>query len=398
MLNRNSFSANGTPYPLYTASDSIMKKTSIHLRPGILILACLSLFVGACKDVETAAAVLIPSVKYLDVRAQPSGQTRRFSGQVQASEQASLSFGVAGQVNQLKVEVGDQVVQGQVIAKLDQRSYKLNLNSAVSRLNAARITARDAKNECQRQKKLYAMQLVALTTLEKSKATLDNAETQLIVAQNEVHQAKQDIDKTVIKAPFDAVVAERNVDRLAEVAANTAIVMLATDKSFQVRVLVPESIIRFVQYQQSVQVTLPNQKNMKISAEVNEIAASSISGNAYAVTAQISQQHANLRAGMSANISFFFANTEYEEAYLIPMSAISTRDAAVSGAQYGPHKIPLFIIDAETSRAKLIWVSGGNAVANELEITSGLKNGDRVITAGVAFIKDGMQVHPWQAR
>ncbi|NRB42146.1 MAG: efflux RND transporter periplasmic adaptor subunit, partial [Pseudomonadales bacterium] len=266
------------------------------------------------------------------------------------------------------------------------------------RLPAARVTLKDAKTEVQRQQKLYRQQLIAVSTLETAKTLLSNAETQLIVAQNDVHQAKQDIEKTEIKAPFNAVISERHVDRLAEVAGNTAIVQLASDNSFQIRVLVPESIIRFVQYQQTIQVILPRQDGLKLTAEVNEIAASSSSGNAYAVTAQFAQGNDKLRAGMSAKASFFFANTEHKEAFLIPISAVSTRDAAVAERRQSDQSIPLYIIDAKTSKARLIWVTGGETVASELEITAGLNEGDRVISAGVAFVKDGMHVRPWQAK
>ena len=371
--------------------------TSLLLKT-LFILTVFTL--AACQKQEAATVeAIIPSVKYIEAEPQTFGQTRHFSGQIAASEKVSLSFGISGQVNQLQVEVGGQVVTGQLIAELDQRSYKLKLDSSLSKLQSTRTQLSTANNELDRMKTLFAKKLVSEVEYEQSKALVDNTESQLIVAQNDVNQAKEDLDKTVMRAPFDAVVSQRYVDRLAEVSVNSEIVELSSEQNFQITVLVPASLIRFIQHQQLVTVSLPTHKNQTFNAQVNEIAATSDSGNAYAVTAQIVKADAStIRTGMSAQVSFFFGNETNASVFLIPISAISTRDAVVSEKNQTEGAIPIYVIDAVTSTAKLVWAKSGQSVGNELEIISGLTAGDKVIVAGVVFVKDGMSVTPWQLK
>ena len=91
--------------------------------------AALAMFLVSCGSDEEPEVVLRP-VRYQQVFSTGGSRTRTFSGTAQASLESSLSFKVAGTIEQLPVQVGDSVKSGQLLAALDDEDYRVQVQEA----------------------------------------------------------------------------------------------------------------------------------------------------------------------------------------------------------------------------------------------------------------------------
>ena len=236
-----------------------------------------------------------------------------------------------------------------------------------------------------------------MTTLDSAKNKFKNAQSQVVVEEKNVERAKSDLEKTQIKAPFSGKISKKLLHKHAEVSPNTGIVQIQSSENHQVSVLIPESMIQFVQYNQAVNIILSTAKKITLEGYVSEIAAKTEAGNAFEVTAIVKGGEATIRPGMTAEVLFEFYTSAQQTAFPVPISALSTKDTAEHEHKKDDKPaIPLYVIDEATSTAKLTWVETIGASGNELYVISGLNEGDKVIVAGVAFLHDGMKVIPWK--
>lgn len=152
--------------------------------------------------------------------------TNSKAGTVRARRRARLSPGTAGIVAELAVERGDQVAAGDVLVRLDDASQaaavevaRRALDVAVSAGERACIAAERARREYERNKQLAAQELVPVDRADALESAWKLAAADCRVAAAEVEraravigQAQAELDKTVLRAPFDARVAEVQVE------------------------------------------------------------------------------------------------------------------------------------------------------------------------------------------
>jgi multidrug efflux pump subunit AcrA (membrane-fusion protein) len=98
----------------------------MHMLFGLSLL----LTVAACREAPPPPPERIRAIKAITVSEQAAGKLRQFSGVVEAADSSSISFEVAGNVREVRVDVGDRINKGQVLAVLDKRTYNLNVKAA----------------------------------------------------------------------------------------------------------------------------------------------------------------------------------------------------------------------------------------------------------------------------
>lgn len=364
------------------------------------ILVSLGL-VGCDGEIENTVDVPPPVVKLETVSERATGQVRSISGVVEASDQSALSFQVGGRVMEVNVSVGETVAAGQVLALLDRTNYQIALDSARSQLSSARAKLSEAKEDLDRKLALFEKGFVSEAAVENARAAYDAAAASVSVSMNDVERAQKDLERTVLSAPFAGTISSRAVDPFVVVNAGMTIFEIQSTENLEVRVLVPETLIREVDYGQPVSVTFPTLKGVVFGGVVSEIASHAEAGNAFAVKVTLVELgDADVRTGMSAKVTFNFQSyLNGREAFLIPLTAISTQNADL-GQQNDPgsggNEAPVFVYDPEKGAVFERFISLGDVRGNDIEVFSGLSEGEQIVTAGVAFLYDGMAVRPWQ--
>ena len=136
-------------------------------------------------------------------------QEQILDGIVEAVNRSTVSAQTAGRVKEILVDVNDVVEKGAPIIRLRDTEQRAGLEQAQAALKEAQARYQEAQAEYNRSKDLYDKKLVAKAQLDTVTATQDAAKARLDAAQARVTEAREQLDNTVIYAPYSGVVLER---------------------------------------------------------------------------------------------------------------------------------------------------------------------------------------------
>ena len=203
-------------------------------------------------------------------------------------------------------------------------------------------------------------------------------------AQSQVNLARRDLDLTTLAAPFEGLIAERQVDPFVEVRAGQKLFEINASGALEVALDIPETVIKQVVLGAPVSVTFPTERGLDLAGRVTEIGSVAADANAFPVKAGLDEPPAILRPGMTAEVVFTFHRADESTGYLVPLAAIAPGSESRQGF--------VFVYDPETSTVRKTLVRGRDVRDNLIVIYEGLKAGDVIAVAGVSFLYDGQKV------
>jgi RND family efflux transporter MFP subunit len=313
---------------------------------------------------------------------------RRFSGVVEAADTSNISFEVPGNVQKVKVEVGERVSKGQTLAVLDEKTYKLSVAAAQAAVGGAEVELADARSDLARLRRIAAQDRGAISerALEQAQATYHGAGQNLSYNTSRLNLAKRDLERTVLRAPFDGVIAERHVDPFQEVARGERMFDLFMEGAMQAAINIPESEIDQVHLGLPGEIRFPAVSGRVHKGVVTEISKVAGAANAFPVKVTIGQDayDVSIRPGITAEVTLLLGDEQGEGAYLIPVGAVS-----FAGTGSENH---VFVFDAETSTVKRTAIEDGGIRGSNIIVSKGLKVGDIIAVAGVSFLREGQKV------
>ncbi len=338
---------------------------------AVLIAACMG--TSGCRKEEEAPKQVVRPAKIMTVSAGEAGWKREFPAEIQAAQRAELAFNVAGTLTRLKVKEGEEVKAGTLIATLDNRDFVNNLAAARAKLNAA-------ESQYNRQKQLFEQNVT-------TKSELEFHERQYKVQQAEIKIAEKKVADTQLKAPFTGRIARRFVDNHQEVNAKQPIVSLQDMSSYEVVVNIPENVIAPVKKRGKIKafVTLPSLPDQKIELKLKELAAEADpQTRTYRTVLSMSAvEGAQILPGMTATVTGEAEPVEGADAEIIvPIAAVG---ANPDGSRF------VWKLDDKMRVHKTPVTIGALKDAGAV-ISEGLKQNDRIVTAGVNDLTEGQQV------
>lgn len=377
-------------------SPTTFKRMLALRAPSAVALLALPLL-ASCGGEEEAIEPPVPSVRVFTVGQKAEGQVRRVTGRVEALDRSMLSFGVGGKIVEILVNEGETVTEGQLIARLETDDLQLTVDQAATAVTEARATLDEAKASFDRAKGLVDVGGGSQRDLDSAQRALASANAAQATANARLKEAHLNLGRARLTAPFAGQVVAVEPDPFQEVAPNEGIVVLQGAGALKIETLIPESMIQDIDYGQAVTITSPVVEDASFQGVVTRIAAEAVDGNAYAVTAELRGETEGLRPGMTASATFRFNKyLEGKTAYLVPITVIAF-DEPKREAQ-SRTDIPIFAFDAATSTVKKRTVTVGNLRGNLIEVLEGVEPGDQLISAGVAFLRDGMAARVWTPR
>ena len=167
---------------------------------------------GAKKDEAAAPAKLtIAPEDILTVQANALSSGPVVTGSIQPERKADLRAEISTVVLQVLKENGDVVRRGDVLVRLDQTSIRDNLNSAEDNARNATQSLDQAERNLQRLKTLRASGMTSLQALDDAEVRRNGATSELSASNARAVVARQQLERTVVRAPFDGVVSDRKV-------------------------------------------------------------------------------------------------------------------------------------------------------------------------------------------
>jgi RND family efflux transporter MFP subunit len=369
---------------------------------SLIFLACLGLFFTGCGRDDTADLNREPAVRPVRyVQVTPAAQARNpvFSGTAVADRQAVLSFKVAGTVNTIPVKVGERVTAGTLLAHLDETDLQIDLESARSGLKSAEADSESAqasvyttRSNYDRIQKLYENDSVSLSEFEQARGNYDTARAQLQAAESRIATQKSKLAAagnqlryTRLTAPFDGIINSIMVQENEEVTPGAPILTLNSLGKLEIQVDVSDLYIAGIKAEMPCRIFFPALDQESFPGRVTEVSYGSADIPTYRVTVSVLSGDVRLRPGMAAEVQFDFGeNLEQTGLYVPP-----------DGVGEDPDGPFVFVIEQTTGDRGMIRkqaIDIGPLTNEGFLVTSGLSPGDRVVTAGLHLLMDGMSV------
>lgn len=151
-------------------------------------------------------------VKVFKVRRENISEKLHFTGLIQPWKKINITPDIGGKIAKIYVDEGEKVKKGQLLAELDTRAIRLQLEQTEAGLAVAGANFKDAKRNMERMERLRKEKAVSDQQYEKIRLAYEAAEAQLQQAQATLNLARHQLDVSLMKAPFSGVVASKNAE------------------------------------------------------------------------------------------------------------------------------------------------------------------------------------------
>ncbi len=370
-------------------------------------LVAVALGAGAWAWLGRPRAVEVRTAAAEAIAGGPSGAVLNASGYVTARRQATVSSKITGKVVEVLVEEGMAVEEGQVLARLDaaiaERALGLTqaeLASARQALDETRVRLREAEINLKRVRRLAEERVVAQSEVDAAEAEADSLRARLGVGREQVTVAervaalrRQELDDTVIRAPFTGVAISKDAqpgEMISPVSAGggftrTGICTLVDMGSLEIEVDVNEAYIGRVRPGQPAEAVLDAYPEWRIPARVIiTVPAADRQKATVKVRLAFDQLDPRILPDMGVKVAFL---GEEEQQAAAGKPAVRVPRSAVRGDAANP--VVLVVAgDRVESRA----VRLGPAPGEQAEVVAGLAAGEQVVVEGPADLAAGDRV------
>ncbi|ABF92299.1 efflux transporter, RND family, MFP subunit [Myxococcus xanthus DK 1622] len=378
---------------------------------GALFLGAAAITAGGLKDRPP------PSLEVQLSKARKGSITRTITGagKVQAATTVKISSSLSGDLVELAVKDGEAVTKGQVLGRIDPRLYQAAHKQALASLNASRadvqvaeVEVGRAQLELARAEDLAKKGLSSAAEVDTARATKNTGDARLasakqMLARNMaiVDQAQTDLTRTTLVSPIDGNVIElsREVgERVRGSDLSEDVVMtIAALSAMEVKFEVGEHEVVHLKPGQPAEITLDALEGQTYSGSVVEIAQKALIKNegteaevtSFPITVALDTRPPNVLPGMSSEVRI--SAETHNDVVLVPIQAVTVRSerslpdykAPIEGGGLTAKRTEslakvVFVVDS-SNKAQVRRVQTGIASDTELEIVSGLNDGDRVI-------------------
>lgn len=331
----------------------------------LLIQGCMDRANGSEEEAAAAEILAIPveaaTVTQSDVAAFYSG-----TATLEADEQATVVSQITGVVLDIKVEEGDYVEAGQILARVETDRYALQVEQANAALKRLEM-------DFQRKKELYVKKLVSAEDFERVAA-------EYAAQKAGVDLARLDLEYTNIRAPISGFISERLVRAGNLVKLHDPVYRITSYDPLLAVLYVPERELSVLRKGLDVSMSVDAWPGESFTGEVIRISpVVDPSTGTFRVTAKIIDHGQMLKPGLFGRVGILY--DLHQDVPVIPRSAVITEDELNH----------VFVINNGGSASRRN-VQLGYEREGLIEVLTGLTQGETVVTAGKGSLSDGVQV------
>ena len=380
---RDSGGAAGVMCPGVTRAVDVM-------RPGLIAGAALGLLsLAGCHQgpVASAPPALVVALPVHPDQGSAGGGAIRYPVEVAARYSNPMSFRVPGKVIERKVRIGDAVKKGEIVARLDPVDAEKQAASAKAALDAAEHRLLFAKQQLDRDSAQSRQNLIAANQLEQTQDSFSAAQAGREQALAQWVVARNNLEYNTLVADHDGAITSENADTGQVVSAGQAVYGLAWSGDIDVTLDAAASDLGRIAVGQSASVTFPALPGRHFDARVREITpAADPQSRTYRVKLTLAQPGQIVRLGMTGDATLapvaVAGGGAPEVTYTVPATAI-----------FHQGNVPaVWVIGAGNSTLELRPVTVRSYSDHSTVVTSGLKDGETVVLAGVHTVYAGEHV------
>jgi RND family efflux transporter MFP subunit len=392
---------------------SLSAALALLLAGGLASSACSTADGKSADQPAVPAAIAVSPVASTE---QPISRFIRATGSLTAEDQAAVAAEVGGRIVATPVERGSAVAEGAELIRISATEADAQVKEAEA--NAAQIEARLgltngapfdvnnvpeaqtarasyelAQNEFNRIKSLLDQRVVSQSEFEQRRTQMESARQQFEAAKNGAAQqyqalqaararvslARKALSDTVVRAPFAGLVAERTISVGDYVNRGQKVVTVVRIDPLRVMLTVPEQFVSAVAVGAPVTFEVDAYPGRQFSGKIRYVSpALEANQRALTVEAVVPNTTRELKPGL-------FATARIEQPQRTPGVVVPAAAVQTSG---GTSRV--FVVNGEHAEERVVTV--GQALGSEVEITNGLKAGERVATRNLNKLTDGAKV------
>ena len=391
--------------------------------PVVLLTSC-----SRQQDVEARGATPdVPNVAVARVTARNLSRSLVLTAEFKPFQEIEVMAKVAGFVKEIGVDIGDRVKKGQLLATLEVPEMQDDLKRAQAGVQQAQAQVRRAQDELRRAKSVQDMthlsytrlnsvnekqpglvaqqeiddahskDLVAEAQVSAANSALEAAREQVGVNQAELGKVNTMFEYTKVTAPFAGVITKRVADTGSMIQAGTSsqtqampLVRLAENGKLRLILPVPESAVPTIHLGQQVEVRVPT-LHRSFPGRVARFADQlSLQTRTMDTEVDVENPSLVLVPGMYAEVDLSMA--QRNGVLSIPVTAVDTdAESAQNGNKPASGSV---MVVTPNNRVELRKIAMGLETANEVEVQSGLNEGDLVVIGGRSSLQPGEEVKP----
>jgi multidrug efflux system membrane fusion protein len=351
-------------------------------RAKALLIATLWLAISAGCTGERADATPAEAprpVRSIVVGATATADRWSLPGEIKPRIEVRYGFRVGGRLLERKVQVGDQVAPGQLLARLDPRDLTPALEAQRAQEAAARTELVLATADLARAEKLRSGNFVSDANVDRARAAVRAAQARLEAAGAQVQQARNSLSFQHLTADTAGVVVGVDAEAGQVLAVGQSVVRIAQKGDLEVAINIGENDLDRARRNPAWAVTVAGLPQQQWEARLRELSpAADPASRTYSARLTIGGDTSALAYGMSATV---LGTPATDDRIRIPLTALFSRDG----------KPRVWLVGQEgvvVSRA----VSTGRLGDDSVEITDGLAGGERVVTAGANLLRENQRV------
>lgn len=307
-----------------------------------------------------------------------------YSGQVVSRYSTDYGFRVGGMITAVPVEVGQRVSAGQVLARLDPQDMQVQLNSASAQSAAAAAQSQVQTTDLSRAQRLLNEGFISQAEFDRTQAATTSAQANLRSARAQQSGASQQLNYTVLRASRDGVVTAITGEVGEVVGAGHPVIMVESAGSLEVAISIPEGDMAALR---------GGQLQAKFWTSPSNVYPAKIRTLSMAANPQTRTFDARIAFDAPAGVAAIGGTAEVilgtsvaQKTISLPLSAITQQgEASVAWVVTG---------NPATVQPRVVQIHATQG--NDYLISSGLKAGERVVSAGAHLLKAGEQVRATQ--
>lgn len=347
-----------------------MKRLSLMVLSGLML--------GACSKEEPPPEPVRP-VLYMEVKPQATENLGRFAGNIAARYESTLGFRVSGRIASRSVDVGSEVEKGQLLATLDPTDLQNQLRSSQGDL--ARVEAQyiNAQANARRQQELFDRGVGAQAALDVAVTDLKTTQSSFNQAKASVQQAQDQLSYSELRTDHPAVVTEWKAEAGQVVSAGQQVVTLARPDIKEAVIDLPAPLAEQLPQDVVFKVASQLEPGINTTATLRELEPQAeASTRTRRARLTLTDTPAAFRLGTAISVTL---SSTIEPRIELPANVLQEVDG----------KTQVWIVDMQNQTVSPHPVNVLSRDDDTL-VVSGVKGGERVVTAGVNSLKPGQKV------
>jgi RND family efflux transporter MFP subunit len=335
----------------------------------LAVLTGLSACGGAAPPLPAAA--VDPPLPTLRVARETSARERSWDGVVEAVNQATLSAQTGGRVLELPFDVNDYVEAGEVVVRFTDVEQQSGRRRAEAALAAAQAAATEAEAEFRRIAEVYERRLVSRAQYDQATARRDAGRAQLEAARAALRESGEQVDYTVIRAPYTGILTERHVEVGETVRPGQPLVSGLSLAQLRVAVEVPQSDVEAIRRHGRAAVLLADGRRVA-AQRVVVFPFADPKTHSFRVRVELPETDTGLQPGMTVKTAFMLGEGERLS---VPQSALLRRSEVTA----------VYVLGAN-GRIGLRQLRLGHRFDDRVEVLAGLDDGETIVSDPLAAL------------